>query len=144
MNYNEIQQLNIFSTKYQIIIKPIVGSYLVGNTSFPEVDVTISDHRFAVYVDDEYDDLKINSKLLAVCILMRTLESYDYADDYLVWCTQHGFNAANSLVKDHFQNLGDIVGWFRSNDILINSFISDYDFELNAGAAQSLRFNPDI
>lgn len=144
MDYEEIQELSRFTRKHRIDVKVILDSYLAGNTSFPMVGVKFQDYSFRIFVDDEYDDLKINSKLLAVCIVLRALESYDFAEDYLIWCTQHGFDAAIPEVRNHFQQLGEVVKWFKYNNIPIYSFIADYDFELNAGAAQFLRYNPDF
>ena len=108
MNYEEIQELSHFTIKHRIDVKVFPDSYLDGDTSFPLVEVKFPDYSFRIFVDDEYDDLKINSKLLAVCIVLRALESYDFAEDYLVWCTQHGFDAAIPEVRNHFLQLGEV------------------------------------
>ncbi len=143
MDYKELKQLSDFCLKYQASVVRLKDRFLAEDTSFPEIHFSILDKQFNLFVDDEFDDLKVNSNPLSVCIALRALESYDFAEDYLVWCTQHNFDAADMQVRDHFQNLGEIVAWFAKNQIQVDSFISDFDFELNAGVAQFLRFNPD-
>jgi hypothetical protein len=144
MKYMVINELAAFCSDHNAQVIPLEGSYLAGDTSFPEVYFNIADQEFRFYVDDEFDDLKVGSDLLSVCVALRALESYDYAEDYLVWCTQHNFDGADMKVRDHFQNLGEVVGWFGKKGIKVFSFISDFDFELNAGPAQYLRENPNF
>ena len=144
MKYPQINELIEFCKRNRVNVIQLPDNYLADNTSFPLINLTILDKDFIFFVDDEYDDLKVGSLPLSVCIALRALESYDYAEDYLIWCTQHGFEAANMQVREHFRNLGEIVSWFNNNSLKVFSFISDYDFELNAGAAQYLRENPNL
>lgn len=139
MKYLEIKELSDYSERYKMKAIPLAGNYLANDSSFPLIQLFILDEVFEFYVDDEYEDLDVENNLLSICIALRVLESYDYAEDYLIWCTQHGFDASIEEVRVHFKNLGEINSWFQKNGIQIKSFISDYDFELNAGAAQYLR-----
>ena len=102
MNYKELIDLSTFCENHKATVTCLPDKYLAGVTSFPLIQLTIQEKQFTFFVDDEYDDLTVNSNELSVCIALRALESYDYADDYLVWCTQHNFDASIDEVRSHY------------------------------------------
>ena len=72
-------------------------------------------------------------------MILRSLESYTDAENYSVWARHHNFDAADTDVRHHYLNLGKHYEAIQKLIGPIDSQISDFDFELNAGAAQFLR-----
>ena len=99
----------------------------------------IDRQSFEFYVDDEYKDFDIDNPVLHLCLVLRELEGYELADDYLIWCKERFIDPADSQALVNYRNLGRIYSEVEKIIGTIDSHISDLDFELNAGAAQSLR-----
>ena len=138
-DYPEIQALIEIIQKHNVRISVSDDEFLAGNEDYPAVVISLNEKSFKLFADDEYKDLRLNNTLLALCVVLRELEDYEYASDYLVWCKHHAFDEANSQVREYHMSLGSI---YKDVEIIlgkINSQISDYDFELNAGAARELR-----
>ncbi len=138
-DYQEIQALNEIYQKHKINIRIIDNKFLSGNNDYRAVELSINKKSLILFVDDEYKDLKVNNPLLILCLILRALEDYKYADDYLVWCKNNAFEAGNSQIREYYMNLGNIYREVGKIIGKIDSQISDYDFELNAGAARKLR-----
>jgi hypothetical protein len=138
-NYPEITALNALISQFDISVSIVSDSFLAGRNDFPLIEMRAGNESFSFFVDDEFGDLALGNPPLSLCVALRTLESYEFAEDFLVWCTQHGLDAAGPGLLDHFKNLGEI--YTKIQELLgeINSQISDFDFELNAGAVQMLR-----
>ncbi len=138
-NFPEITELQVLVTTFQMSVKTITGEFLGEKEYFPKIRLTIKGRVFSFYADDEYNDLTIPNPALSVCVALRSLEDYKHAEDYLVWCTQHNFDTASTAVRNHFQHLGEVYSQVHKILGEVDSKISDYDFELNTGAAQQLR-----
>lgn len=137
--YEEIDQLNVFYVRYQFSWKTDRSQLLAGKSYYPRVNFSLNGTSFWLYIDDEYDDLKKNYPLLVLCLVLRELEGYAYTSDYATWCQERFLNAQDTEVQQAFDQLKkvyyQILQWVNP----IDSFVSDWDFEMNAGAAQKLR-----
>ncbi len=136
--YPEIEQLSSLRKQFNISIQ-VTDTVLCDKSWFPKVQFNIGNESFEIYVDDEYHDFKIDNPDLHLCLVLRSLEIYDDAEDFLVWCTQLGLEASDPVAREHHMELGSIYSAIEERLGTIDSFISDYDFGLNAGAAQELR-----
>ncbi len=136
--FPEIIALQELYTKFDIEIKVSETEFL-GYEDYPLVEFIIKNRKFKFFVDDEYQDFKIENPLLHLCLVLRELESYQEAEDYLVWCRQRMIDPTDSKARDNHMTL---VSVYRNIQMIlgeIDSQITDLDFQLNAGAAQELR-----
>ncbi len=138
-NYSEIQFLQKIYLRYKVSVRVSDTDFLADNKEYPAVVFSLNNTSFKLYVEDEYRDLQIDNPILTLCLILRELENYMYEDDYLEWCKAQILEPANSQVSGYYMKLGSI--YMEVEKILgkINSHISNFDFELNAGAAQELR-----
>ncbi|OEK01424.1 hypothetical protein BFP97_07775 [Roseivirga sp. 4D4] len=138
-NYPEIVALNDIYIAHQVYIKIDRSQVLGDQQYYPRVDFKFSGKKFHLFVDDEYDDFRNNYPLLNLCLVLRELEGYEYADDYYVWCQERSLDAGSPQVKDNYAHLGEVYSAIKSIMGKIDSQVSDFDFEMNARAAQALR-----
>jgi len=137
-DYPEIQQLKTLRERYQISIE-VLDEHLDDRSDFKKVLFFIGQDSFEIFIDDEFQDSSINNIDLHLCLVLRALEAYQEADDFLVWCTHLGLNASTNAVRRYHMDLGSSYREIEKRIGSIDSFISDLDFQLNAGAAQALR-----
>lgn len=137
--YPEIDRLKTLWLKHAVKTKTDRGQLLQGKSYYPKVQFTLGGQNFELFVDDEYDDLERNTPLLSFCLILRELEGYAYTPDYEVWCQERSLDPNAEDAYQAFKQLEKVYGKVKSILGKIDSQISDFDFELNAGAAQALR-----
>lgn len=139
VHYPEIDKLNQIYVDHQVVIIADHTRLLGGKKYYPMVEFQLAGKQFEIYVDDQYQDLRLNYPLLNLCLVLRELEGYDWADDLLVWSMERGLDSGDLQVLDFYRELGRI--YIQVEAILgkVDPFVSDWDFEMNAGAAQALR-----
>ena len=142
-DYPELIRLLELHQELKPDIQPVAGEFL-EKEYYPQIQLKIKGSTYRLYIDDEYQDLDLSSPLLNLCLVLRALENYLDAEDYLVWCTQHGIDSSSTVAREYHMGLGGIVRDIQRWIDPIDSYVSDYDFELNAGAAQFLREHPQI
>lgn len=138
--YPEITKLNRFIAKYNCHCKLPNGA-LKHYGDLIRADFTINNTLFTVYLDDEYDDVSLNNSALLVLLALRSLEHIQDTTDYLQWCNQLFLDPDAPELLEYYKAATrfceQLIILFDGGKI--ESFISDLDFELNAGAAQYLR-----
>ena len=136
--YPEIDALKKFYDTNNILIQNITPSIFEGVFV---ITILLNDISHKVFIQDEYRDLEIKNTLLHAVLVLREWEIIDDSTDYLDWCRQQGFPAKNEVLRQYYQeataNTPQIISYFKDNKL--TSFITDLDFQLNAGAAQFLR-----
>jgi len=139
MNYPEIQLLQDFFTKHRVDL--IVSQTTSIDASMIPIDFTFKGHTTVIQVVDEYEDISCNIPLLSLFLVLRELSILDLSTDFLDWCAENELNASSEKLRVYYHEILPIVSRFKShfNNGVINQFISDLDYELNAGAAQFLR-----
>lgn len=90
-------------------------------------------------IDNEYKDFALNKPALNLCLFLRELEYYQEEEDILKWCNLKGLTPGMNGVLAYYRGLATIHKNVMEILGTIDSQISDFDFELNAGAAQALR-----
>ena len=138
-DYPEIVALNEIYVRHKVWIKTDRSQLLGGNEDYPLVHVELSGQKFDVFVDDEYRDLKYNYPTLNLCLVLRELEGYHWAQEYEVWCQERYFDPSDEQVRHNHRHLAEVYDAVKQILGEVDSKVSDFDFEMNAGAAYRLR-----
>lgn len=141
-SHPEILALDALIKQHQIRFDRRVEEGLIPDEEHIAVQMQIETHTFDLYVEDEYQDWKENNPALCLCLIMRELEAYASAVDFLNWCHIQGYPAANDRIRRYYMDLGSQYPAIATLLGGIDSHISDWDFGLNAGAAFALRNRP--
>ena len=138
-HYKEIDLLNNLIEKYQLKLLSI--SATIEGTDLIPVQFQFQNKAFEVLIDDEYNDLSIKNDTLNVLLVLRELAIIDDSKDYLEWINFYNQNASSIKLLDYYKTMIPIVENIKSTfeNGEIDYYISDLDFELNAGAMQILR-----
>lgn len=138
-NYPEIEYLKEIRQKHGVGITILTKDFLNGNKDYPAVIFSLGAKSFNIFVDDEYQDFKLKSPLLSLCLVLRELDYYSDSHDYILWCKEHQLEPNNTQVLSYFRSL---AGTYRDIEKIlgtIDPIINDFDFEMNAGAVFELR-----
>lgn len=138
-SHPEILALDALIKQHEIRFKQRIEDVLIPGKEHIAVRMQIGTHIFDLNVEDEYGDWKEENPALCLCLVMRELEAYAAAFDFLNWCHIQGYPAANGRVRRYHMDLGNLYAEIDKLLGGINSQISDWDFGLNAGAAFALR-----
>ncbi|MDT7831066.1 hypothetical protein RQM59_01675 [Flavobacteriaceae bacterium S356] len=137
--YREIEALNEIYVKHKVEIRFSTTDFLVDSKEYRAVTFKLGGKTFNFYVEDELDDLRYNYPLLNLCLVLRELEGYAYAQDYLVWCQERYLDPKNENILANYRNLATIYREVEEIMGNIDSQISDWDFEMGSGASWELR-----
>ena len=136
--YFEINALKEFYTSQKIQVS-ILESSPVQDTFLAML--TLGNTSLEVLLLDEYNDRMLPNRLLHVVLVLKELEIIEESTDYLDWCNQQGFSTNDEFLLPYYQKmvneLPKLSSYFPKGKV--TSFISDWDIQLDAGAAQFLR-----
>lgn len=137
--YPVVESLYKLIEENEIQLTALPKTKSLEDISFREIDFLSPSYTCKVPVDDEYEDADLDNQVLLLQLIIFAIEEYEECDDFLVWCTAFGLNASDSLSLVLFKRTAEITQKIRP--IIGTDFhgISDYDWQLNAGAAQALR-----
>ena len=133
---NSIAILKFLVKEHQVKINVIEPSIFAANWYL--VELIIENEVFRIQVDDEYDDFKLNILPLSFCVVLRSLEEYKEAEDFLSWCKRTGIDSNNNALE-YFRTLATILSDIENIIEAVDSQISDIEFTTNAGAAYEIR-----
>jgi hypothetical protein len=133
---NAIASLEYLIKHHKIRIENVDQSVFANHWIL--VNFYIEDDVFAIQVDDEYSDFKIDSPALHLCLVLRSLEEYKDATDFLDWSKKTGIEPTNNALE-YFRTLAPILVETEKIIEELDSKISDIEFNTNAGAAYELR-----
>lgn len=137
--YPEIKALQNIWDDNGIRIEISKDQILETPKDFRALEFYIKEEHFTIYADNEYGDIEVGNGLLNLCLVFRALEDYNETDDYLIWCRQLYLDASIPGLREYYMGLGKVYERIYSILGKIDSQVSNFDFELNAGAAQELR-----
>jgi len=137
--YPEIQQLKDFYTTHGVEIMYLKDHQL--GFGLKPVQFTFREHNIVIQINDEYDDLLDKNPLLNLLLVLAELSFIDESTDFLNWCAENDVNASSEKLRMYYNEILVFVTKFKTYfpEGIIDCFISDLDFQLNAGAAQYLR-----
>lgn len=138
-SYPEIQRLQKILDDYHINIRVLDKNVFSGALDHFWIEFIINKNKFTLLVDDECNDFPVNNPLLHLCLVLRELETYKEEEDILEWTKHKYLNAGNSEVLEYYKSLSKTYAEIEAILGEIDSHISYFDFEMNAGAAQELR-----
>lgn len=137
--FEEISKLAEFTriNKIKVTLSELQSPHSSGTW----IGVDWKSDAFTLWVHDEYQDLQRSQPLLSVLLVLREFELLDDATDYLHWLQLQGCNDAELRLLDYYKNIVDTHQYLldRLEIEEFDSFVSDLDFQLNAGAAHYLR-----
>lgn len=139
--YQEIQKLQKLVEDYNINIQVLDKNAFSGALDHVWVEFTINKESFILFIDDECNDFGAQNPLLDLCLVLRELETYHEGEDILEWTKHKYLEAGNSKVLEYYKSLSKTYTEIEGILGKIDSHISSFDFEFNAGAAQELRRN---
>ncbi|MEP2935328.1 MAG: hypothetical protein ABJM06_06395 [Gilvibacter sp.] len=138
--YPEITQLESFVLEHDCHCTLLQVHYPEFGALVP-CNLRLKRYSFDVFLDDEYEDVKRNNQLLLFELSLQSLVQVRESSDFLDWCNQLGLNPVHSSLLDYYKKAHafceQIAFLFTGNTV--QGFISNWDFGLNAGAAQYLR-----
>ena len=141
-DYPELLALRAFVKKHAISVE-ITSEASIVDQLIP-AQFQFNNNTYQIYISDEYNDHTKGNPLLNVILGLYEFVLVDDSTDYLQWCNWLGLKASNLKLlpyyKDMCQHVERLKPHFPENELTV--FITDLDFQLNAGAAQYLRSNP--
>lgn len=137
--YLEIKELYSVIDKSGLGFEVLPLNKELEKASFREILFRFDSSDLIIPVDDEYEDTDLNNPALLLQLVIYALEEYEDCEDFLVWSTAYGLSASNPVHLDWYRQLGEVVPKIREIIGFDISGISDFDWQLNAGAAQALR-----
>ena len=138
-SYPEIEALEELIRRFNIRLKKEDNPGLQEGKESISVLLNIRDKSFELYIEDEYKDWREDNQALCLCLALRELEEYAEEADYLTWCNARGYPGNIERIRQYHMDLRRIYREVREILGKIDSQISNWDFEMNAGAAQELR-----
>ncbi|MBO6522905.1 MAG: hypothetical protein JJ971_03695 [Balneolaceae bacterium] len=137
--YPEVKELYDIIEEYEIKFLLLPVTPALKGAYFREIQLSTPSIEFTIPVDDELDDANSENPALLLQLIIYAIEEYEDCEDFLVWSTAYGLDASNPTHINWYKRLGKITPAFRKIIRADVAGISDYDWQLNAGAAQALR-----
>lgn len=137
--YPEVKELYDIIEEHEIKLTVLPITPAFKDAYFREVRLSTPSIEFTAPVDDELEDSNSGNPALLLQLIFYAIEEYEVCEDFLVWSTAYGLDASNPIHLDWYRRIGIITPEFRKIISTEVSGISDYDWQLNAGAAQALR-----
>ncbi len=125
--------------KHDIRFHEEVKNGELSKVFYRKLGISMINQTFCVPVCDEYDDVDQMNPPVLLQLLLREMEWFEDADDYLIWCKDLGLDSTLEICRSIYFELREIVPQIR--EILGKELeaISDFDFELNTEITQALR-----
>lgn len=137
--YPEVDALYLHIENKGIKLSALSITEKLDSISFREIEFSSPEYSCLFPVDDEYEDADSDNQAILLQLILYSIMEYEDSDDFLVWSTAFGLNASDPFSLDLYRRTGEMAPKIRV--IIGNDFrgISDFDWQLNAGAAQALR-----
>lgn len=138
-SYPEIKKLYDLIEKQSIRLTVLPKTSEFLGTSFQKIQMSSLSGEFKIPVDDELQDTDLGNPALILQLVIYAIEEYEDCDDFLVWSTAYSLDPENPIYLDWHKQLGEVTPKIRKMIGPDITGISDFDWQLNAGAAQALR-----
>lgn len=137
--YPQIAELYSILEYKKIKLTALPTNPKMDSIYFREIEFNSKEFSAVIPLDDEYGDAEKGNQALILQLIIYAVEEYEDCEDFLVWSMAFGLNSNDPFILNMYRDLGKTIPKIR--DVIgtdVND-ISDYDWELNAGAAQALR-----
>lgn len=135
MNYPDINRLKLLQEEYALRVSAIDTPTV--DKPF-RVELRLRGQSWLLYIEDEYGDFSLSNQLACLSLVLRSLEDYGKAEDYINWCVQHGLNASDNRWLDYFLGLEWLHIEIKEAMGKIEPGISSWDYQLRLGAYAAL------
>ena len=135
VDYPEIEKLKQYVKDNEILVE-VLGEAEKHYTFW--VELTINKRSWKLYVDDEYNDLNAEKPVIALFLILSSLQEYQDSSDYLDWCRISELEPSDSWLE-YYRSLDEIVKQIESEIGIIDPLISQFDYSLNTGVIKALR-----
>ena len=137
--YPEIDALLSFIKTHGLKLEALdLTPELVG-IHFSLIRIQSDKINLTVRVEDEHDDALNGTPALLLQMVFNSCDEYDEQDDFLVWSKAVGLVASDSQSLSIYKEIAETASLMSDLGVDYSDYISAYDWELNAGAAQALR-----
>lgn len=135
MNYPEINRLKLLQEEYALRVSAIDAPTV--DQPF-RVELRLKGQSWLLYIEDEYGDFSISNQLACLFLVLRSLEDYEEAEDYINWCVEYDLDASDNRWLDYFLGLEWLHREIKEAIGKIEPGISSWDYQLRSGAFQAL------
>lgn len=94
---------------------------------------------FKIYVDDEYDDLKLNNKYLNYYLFISSIEVFIDCENFEAWAKEMMLEENDASAKAYYDKFKAFYEKRVKDKLIIEPYLSSFEYELNAGIFQQLR-----
>lgn len=134
MLHNPLQELLDLQSRHNLRVER-----LESKNDFFAVTFYAGEKCWDVYIEDEYHDFSEKNPFMNIFLVLRALEAYKEADDYLHWCQSLALDAADPRWLNYFRQLGESYREIENEIGKIGSFISSLDYQLRSGEFAKLK-----
>lgn len=106
--------------------------------NFRKIHVRTPTREFQFVVEDEFEDAHPDNPLILLQLVLQCCDDYTDAEDFLKWAKMNSLDSSDPHVLSLFRETANNVPAFLA---LVGKVvrISDWDMQMNAGAALELR-----
>ncbi|MEQ9307973.1 MAG: hypothetical protein RLN90_00860 [Balneolaceae bacterium] len=137
--YPEVEELFLILERNKIDLNVLPNSSALDSISFIEIEFNSPTFSCNIPLDDEYEDSKLVIPVLLLQLILHACYEFEDHDDITGWSTAFGLDISKPLTLDLYKQTAEIVPQIRKIIGKDLQGVSDYDWQLNAGAAQALR-----
>ena len=139
-NSPEIDKLIAIYQSHNITFKNIKSLNVTG---FIHIKMTINSKSWDLYVDDEYGDSRFEKPLVALYLVLFSLEIYFDSYDFLDWSRQNQINPSQTEWLTYYKTLGKTYTEIKEILGEVDSCISSFDYQMRNDVIDEL-FASDI
>lgn len=103
-----------------------------------QVELRLKGQSWQLFIEDEYGDFSTSNQLACLYLVLRSLEDYEEAEDYINWCGQYGLNASDNSWLDYFLGLEWLLREIKETIGKIEPCISSWDYQMRSGAYSAM------
>ncbi|MFK5983214.1 MAG: hypothetical protein QM499_09890 [Flavobacteriaceae bacterium] len=125
--YPEIEKLKSIYLSHSISIKKMKRANLEG---FVLAKISINYKYWEIYVDDEYEDCTKNKPLIALYLVLFSLDVYNDSLDFLDWCNQNKLNGSETKWLTYYKTLDKTYSEIKKNLGDMDPCIDSFDYQM--------------
>ena len=133
--YQEIEKLKSIYIEHSIQIKPLKRA---NNEGFLLAEITIEKQSWKIYIDDEYGDCNKDKPLVALYLMLFSLDVYHDSLDYLDWCNQNKINGSDLKWLTYYKSLEKTYSELKQIIGDMDPCIDSFDYQIRNGVIDAL------
>ncbi len=134
--YPEIQRLQQHFHDHSIKIERLTPNERLGMFW---ARLTIDNTSWDLYVDDEYSDFKKDRQVMALFLVLTSLDDYKESDDFLIWAKENFLDASETKWLEYYRSLANIYNEIEAVLGDLDPQIDYYDYSMQTELGLALR-----